>query len=299
MPVDPDRVVGAELAPTTFSWDDRQVILYNLAVGAGVPPTAPRELAYTYEGDLVALPTFGTIPPFSMMMMGIASVEGLDVDLAQILHGEHELVVHGDIPNEGSVTQTGRVTHLFDRGRGALLVVEVTSNLETSGEPLFTNRAGIYLRGEGGFGGDPGPGSGNRRPDRDPDRLVESSTLAQQALLYRQVSRDLNPLHADPGFAAFAGFPRPILHGLCTYGVVAKAVVDEALGGAVSGFGSFAARFSGHVFPGETLATSIWEEEGGCTIEVITTERGTPVLSNGQVRFLTSGSSRGGPGPTP
>jgi acyl dehydratase len=282
MPIDLDLVVGAEVGTAEFRWDEKDIILYNLSVGAGNPPTEPRELRYTYEGDLVALPTFGTIPPFAMMM-GLTSMEGAEIDLAQILHGDHELEVHRPIPTSGSVSQAGTVLHVYDKGKGALVVLEVVSRDDSTGEPLFTNRAGVFVRGEGGFGGDPGPAPRNPTPDRAPSLVVESATLPQQALLYRQTSGDFNPLHADPGFAAFAGFERPILHGLCTYGVVAKAVVDEVLGGDVEAFHTLDARFSGHVFPGETIVTSIWEDEDGWLVKAVTKERGLPVISNARV----------------
>ncbi len=282
MPIDVDKALGAELPSSSFTWEEKDIILYNLAVGAGDPPTDPRELHYTYEGDLVAIPTFGTIPPFGMMM-SLAGVEGLDINLSQILHGEQQLTVHREIPPSGVVSQTGGVVAIYDKGKGALAVVEVVSVLEKTGEELFTNRASIYIRGEGGFGGDPGPKAGGVPPGRDPDHRVESPTLPQQALLYRMVSGDRNPLHADPGFAAFAGYERPILHGLCTYGIVAKAVVDHAFDGEPGRLQSYSARFSGHVFPGETLVTSIWQEGDGLVVETRTSERDTKVLSNGLV----------------
>ena len=282
MPIDVSKAVGAELEGTVFSWSDEDIILYNLGVGAGDPPTDPAELKYAYEADLVAVPAYGTIPPFSMMM-SLGTVEGLDIELARILHGDQRLTIHSPIPNAGTVTQTGRVLEIFDKGRGALIVIEVVSVLEKTGESLFTNRSGIYVRGEGGFGGESGPPSGNLAPDRDPDHVVESVTLPQQALLYRMASGDKNPLHADPGFAAFAGFDRPILHGLCTYGVVLKAVVESAIGGRPAEVASWEARFTGHVFPGETLITRVWEEDGDYIVEADTDERGKTVLANARV----------------
>ena len=282
MPIDLAAAIGAELAPTTFSWSDDDVILYHLGIGAGNPPTDPGELRYAYEGELHVLPTFATIPQFSMMM-SMAMVDGLEINLAQVLHGEHEIIIHSPLPTSGTVDQTGRVVDVFDKGKGALALVEIVSILARTGEPIFTNRAGIFIRGEGGFGGDPGPGSARSIPEREPDHSVESPTLPQQALLYRMASGDKNPLHVDPGFAAFAGFDRPILHGLCTYGIVGKAVVDHALGGQPERLGSFQARFSGVLFPGETIVTRIWDEGDHLVVEADSKDRAKPVLSNGVI----------------
>lgn len=282
MPIDADVAVGARLPGMSYSWSEEDIILYSLGVGAGCPPTDPAELKYVYEADLHAVPTFGTIPPFGMMM-SLGAVEGLDLDLTRILHGDQTLAVHAPIPTSGTVTQAGRVTDVYDKGKGALVVLEVVSTLEETGQPLFTNRSGIYVRGEGGFGGDSGPPTRHAPPDREPDHVVESATIPQQALLYRMASGDKNPLHADPAFAALAGFDRPILHGLCTFGVVGKAVVEAALGGEPERMGNFTARFAGHVFPGETLVTRIWAEGDRHLMTTRTKERGTTVLANASV----------------
>jgi acyl dehydratase len=254
------------------------VIFYHLGIGAGNPPTDEAELRYAYESDLHVLPTYATIPPFAMMM-SVGMVDGLEITLDQILHGEQEIILHKPIPTSGTVTQEGRVTEIYDKGRGALLVMEIVSRDASSGEPLFTNRPSVFLRREGGFGGDSGPGPQYPAPEREPDHLVESPTLPQQALLYRMSSGDKNPLHADPGFAAFAGFEKPILHGLCTYGIVAKAAVDSTLHGPEE-VASFRARFSGVVFPGETIVTKVWDEGDHLVVAAETKERGKSVLSN-------------------
>ena len=282
MPIDLEKAIGAELAGGAAVWDEDDIILYHLGVGAGVPPTDPGELRYAYEGDLRVLPTYATIPQFPVMM-SMGHAPGFDINPAMILHGEHEIVVHEPIPTTGTVIQTGSVTEILDKGKGALVIVEIVSVLETTGKPLFTNRASIFIRGEGGFGGDSGPSTTDLRPSRDPDDVVESVTLPQQALLYRMASRDKNPLHADPGFAAFAGFDRPILHGLCTYGMVCKAVVDHALDGRPDAVASFRARFSGVVYPGETLVSSVWDDGEVLVVSTSVKEREVLVLSNGVV----------------
>ncbi|HIE22018.1 MAG TPA: 3-alpha,7-alpha,12-alpha-trihydroxy-5-beta-cholest-24-enoyl-CoA hydratase, partial [Acidimicrobiia bacterium] len=179
MPIDVEAALGYTFPESRFSWDEDDVILYHLGVGAGSDPTDPAELRYVYEGDLHVLPTYGTIPPFETMM-SLGTVEGLEINLAQILHGEQELVVHGPIPTSGSVVQAGKVAAIYDKRSGAVIVLEVVSTLEKTGEPLFTNRASIFVRGEGGFGGESGPSTRIPPPDREPDRVVESLTLAQQ-----------------------------------------------------------------------------------------------------------------------
>lgn len=282
MPIDIEKALGAQLPDKTYSWTDRDVILYHLGIGAGTPPTDENELRYVYEGDLHVLGSFATIPPFETMM-SLGMVEGLDVNLAQILHGEQMVEIHRPIPTVGSVTQSGSVTGIFDKGKGALIVMEIVSVDQATGQPLFTNRSSIFVRGEGGFGGEGGPPTSSKIPDREPDFLVESPTLPQQALLYRMSSGDLNPLHADPGFAMFAGFERPILHGLCTYGISLKATVDVALDHQSEVVTRYDARFSGVVYPGETVLTRIWQGDGGLALEATTIERGLPVLSNGWV----------------
>lgn len=282
MPIDLERAVGAELPATEFSWTDDDVILYHLAIGAGNPPTDPVELRYVYEGDLHVLPTYATIPQVSMMMsLGVS--DGFDINLAQVLHGEHEIVLHTAVPTSGTVTQAGRVTGVFDKGKGAVVDMEIVSTLQRTGEPVFTNRVAVFIKGEGGFGGEPGPSTGHEAPEREPDHIVECPTLPQQALLYRIASGDRNPLHVDPGFAAFGGFERPILHGLCSYGIVGKAVVDHALDAEPASVASFKARFSGVVFPGETIVTRIWDEGDRLLVEAESKDRKTQVLTSGLV----------------
>lgn len=279
MPIDVARALGAEIEGPDYTWSEEDLILYNLAVGAGGDPTDPDELRYVREGDLRVVPTFGTVPPFQLFVQ-MMTVDGLEVSLARVLHGSQELTVHLPIPASGTVSQKGRLTEIYDKGSGALVVFEVASTLAETGQAIFTNRSSIFIRGEGGFGGERGPGRGVDAPDRAPDHVVESQTLPQQALLYRLASGDRNPLHADPGFAAMAGYPRPILHGLCTYGIVGKAVVDTALECDVGRFESFRVRFSGHVFPGETIHTSVWEMDGGFAVEASVADRGAVVVSD-------------------
>ncbi|MEN8183633.1 MAG: MaoC/PaaZ C-terminal domain-containing protein, partial [Myxococcota bacterium] len=209
------------------------------------------------------------------------SVPGLQFNFAMLLHGEQDLEIHKPIPTEAKIENSGRVAGIYDKGKAALVVLEVTSKDE-SGDTLFVNRFSLFLRGEGGFGGESGPKAGNRPPEREPDLVAESPTLPQQALLYR-LSGDKNPLHADPEFAKLGGFDKPILHGLCSYGVVCKAVVDSALDGDTAKVARYQARFAGVVFPGETIVTSMWREGDQVLIQAKAKERDTPVITNAAI----------------
>ncbi|MEP7215307.1 MAG: MaoC/PaaZ C-terminal domain-containing protein [Anaerolineaceae bacterium] len=281
MPIDPSKALGAPIAGSPFSWNRDRVILYALGVGAGVPQTDANELAYTYEKNLKVLPSFGVVPAFGAMG-GLGTVPGLSFNPMMLLHGEQDLEILGPIPTEGEVESAGKVAGIFDKGKAALVVLEMETRLKGHAEPLFINRFSLFLRGEGGFGGDSGPAAGNAAPGRAPDHVVESKTLPQQALLYR-LSGDKNPLHADPEFAKMGGFDMPILHGLCSYGIVCKAVVDAALGGDTASVARYQARFTGVVFPGETIVTSIWRDGATLFIDAKTKERGTPVISNAAI----------------
>ena len=288
MPIDLGKVVGAALPDLRSGWTEQDVILYHLGVGAGDPPDSEAELAYCYEANLKVLPSFATIPPFGTMAQ-VVGLEGIDINPMLLLHGEHEVEIHRSLPVAAQVHSTSRVTGVYDKGKAALIVVETVSSDENG--PLFTNRASLFARGEGGFT-DPGAGDKGSRVAsdagwpvrsggqgaREPDLVVERPTLPQLALLYR-LSGDRNPLHVDPAFAAVGGFERPILHGLCTFGIVCKAVVDHALHGDTAAINSYRARFAGVVFPGETLVVSLWQERGVIEVEAVTKERARPVLT--------------------
>jgi acyl dehydratase len=285
MPVDVAKALAATLPEVPYAWDADRVILYHLGIGAGGDPTAPGELEYAYEKHLKVLPSFAVVPAFPFVG-AIARIPGLTINVALVLHGEQDVELHRPIPTAAKVVTRGRVAGVYDKGKAALVVIEADTATD-QGEKLFTNRFSIFCRGEGGFGGEPGPkpqepaafAAGNEAPDRKPDHVFESPTLPQQALLYR-LSGDKNPLHADPEFAKMGGFERPILHGLCSFGAVCKAVVDGAAGGDVAKVTRYQARFAGVVFPGETIVTSVWAEGHRLVLAARTKERGTPVLSH-------------------
>ncbi|MFD3478627.1 MaoC/PaaZ C-terminal domain-containing protein [Streptomyces sp. NPDC058695] len=278
MPIDAAKAVAAEPRSAEITWDHKDIQLYHLGLGAGTPATDPDELRYTLESRLHVLPSFATVAGAGMGVVGGLSAPGIDVNLAHVLHGGQSVELHRPIPVKGSATSTSRVAAVYDKGKAAILVLR-TEVADAEG-PLWTSDAQIFVRGEGGFGGDRGPSARVEAPTGEPDRTVDRPVREDQALLYR-LSGDWNPLHADPEFAKLAGFDRPILHGLCSYGMTLKAVVDTLLDGDVSRVRSYATRFTGVVFPGETLRIRMWRSEGRIQVTVTAVERDeAPVLAD-------------------
>ncbi|MFD3562146.1 MaoC/PaaZ C-terminal domain-containing protein [Streptomyces sp. NPDC058686] len=278
MPIDAAKAVAAEPRSAEITWDHKDIQLYHLGLGAGTPATDPDELRYTLESRLHVLPSFATVAGAGMGVVGGLSAPGIDVNLAHVLHGGQSVELHRPIPVKGSATSTSRVAAVYDKGKAAILVLR-TEVADADG-PLWTSDAQIFVRGEGGFGGDRGPSARVEAPTGEPDRTVDRRVREDQALLYR-LSGDWNPLHADPEFAKLAGFDRPILHGLCSYGMTLKAVVDTLLDGDVSRVRSYATRFTGVVFPGETLRIRMWRSGGRIQVTVTAVERDeAPVLAD-------------------
>lgn len=286
MPIDPQVAIGAVLPEVEFSWTAADVLLYHLGLGAGAAPTDQGELRYVLEDRLQVLPTFGVVAPnLRTFEPPAVRFPGIEIDLARVLHGTQSITVHRPIPVSGKAVARSRIADVWDKGKAAVIVQE-SSVIDTDGAALWTTRSSIFARGEGGFGGARGPSEKVEVPDRSPDLVVKTPVLPQQALLYR-LCGDRNPLHADPEFAARAGFPRPILHGLCTYGMVCKAVVDGMLDGDVTRMSSFSARFAGVVFPGETLRTRVWSSGDRLIVTTSVVERDdAPVLGDSVVGYL-------------
>ncbi|MEU7042688.1 MaoC/PaaZ C-terminal domain-containing protein [Streptomyces varsoviensis] len=283
MPIDAAKAISAEPRSTDLTWDQKDVQLYHLGIGAGRPATDPDELRYVLESKLHVLPSFATVAGAGLAVVGGLSAPGIDVDLAAVLHGSQRIDLHRPIPVKGAATHTSSVPAVYDKGKAAVIVLR--SEVADADGPLWTSDTQIFVRGEGGFGGERGPSSRLEAPGRAPDLTVERAIREDQALLYR-LSGDWNPLHADPEFAKLAGFDRPILHGLCTYGIALKAVVDTALGGDVTRVRSYSARFTGVVFPGETLRIGMWREEGRVQVSVTAAERDdAPVLGDTVVEY--------------
>jgi acyl dehydratase len=280
MPIDPSAV-GAQAGPVERSWNSKDALLYAVGVGAG-----HEELAFTTENtagvDQQVLPTFAVIAGGGASGLRQAG----DIDFTQLVHGAQSFEVSGPIPVEGRVSTTSTITGIYDKGKGAVIVSEALSVDAATGETRFTTRSSVFIRGAGGFGGDRGPsGPRNVPPERAPDHVLTYPTSPDQALVYR-LSGDRNPLHSDPAFARRAGFDRPILHGLCTYGVTGRALLHVLCGSQSARFRSMDGRFSAPVYPGEDLTVSIWQV--GETEALFTTAGadGRAVLDQGRVTFL-------------
>ncbi|WP_166137682.1 MaoC/PaaZ C-terminal domain-containing protein [Nocardioides ochotonae] len=288
MPIDVATALGAEPTVREVCWTPRDVLLYHLSLGAGRDAASDPELAYTFERGLQVLPTFAMVAGKGLSAGDEGSapelrMPGIDIDLRRILHGGQALTVHRPLPAQGRATLRTRVAEVWDKGKAAVIVLEHDARDEQD-QPLWTTRMQIFARGEGGFGGEPGPESAWSAPEREPDHVLESPTRADQALLYR-LNGDLNPLHIDPGFARAAGFEQPILHGLASYGIVAKAIVDGLLDGDATRLESLSVRFAGSIHPGETIRTSVWRDGEELLLSATCPERdGQPVLTHATAR---------------
>jgi len=280
MPINHD-VVGAEGAPVVHSWTSKDALLYAVGVGAGID-----ELAFTTENShdvpQRVLPTMAAV--IGAGVSGAISAIG-SFDFAMLVHGEQSFVQHREIPVEGSLTATGKIVGIYDKGSGAVVAVEGECVDNATGETLLTVGSAIFIRGEGGWGGDRGPsGDRNAAPDRAADASVSYRVRPDQALTYR-LSGDRNPLHSDPWFAALAGFDRPILHGLCTYGFTGRALLHTMCDSDPAKFRSMEGRFASPVFPGEELTIEMWNEGAGECIFQTRGEDGRVVLVGGRHTF--------------
>ncbi|NKQ54289.1 3-hydroxyacyl-thioester dehydratase [Amycolatopsis sp. K13G38] len=274
MPLDPDAV-GATSGPRRSAWNRKDCILYALGVGAG-----PDELAFTTENTKgVEQQVLPTMPVVLSTDPGIFKRFGT-FDWAKLVHAEQGVEVVRPLPPEGAVLTTTRIADMFDKGKAALVVTESESVDENSAELLFRTRTALFIGGAGGWGGDRGPSTSWSAPDRRPDHTVSYETRPDQALLYR-LSGDRNPLHSDPAFARRAGFERPILHGLCTYGFTGRALLHALAGGDSAGMRTMDARFASPVLPGDVLHVDIWRTGEDQAYFQTRKDDGTVVLTNG------------------
>jgi acyl dehydratase len=286
MPIDYEKLKNWKFPDVKQRYTARDTILYALGVGAGSDPTDEDELRFVYEAELRALPTMGVVlggPGFWL------KDPAAGVDWRKVLHGEQGLTLHRPLPPAATVIGRSRVTEIIDRGdKGAFMYSERDVIDQASGARLCTLTSTTVLRGEGGFGGPTRPvQEPHRLPERAPDLAVDLATLPQAALIYR-LSGDDNPLHADPRVARAVGFPRPILHGLATFGVAGRALLKACCGNDPARLTHMQLRFSAPVFPGETIRTEIWRDGAMVSFRARVVERDAVVLNNGRATIAAS-----------
>ena len=287
--IDPDKLMRWPLPPVTQAYTERDAIVYALGVGAGMVDL-DSDLRYLYEGasgGLRVLPSMAVVLATGPFWMQDPST---GIDWRRILHGEQTLRLHRPLPPAARVVGEQRIEKLVDKGagKGALMLLSRSLHDAATGDLLATIGSTVFMRGDGGFGGSP---EGAPRPhpvpdDRPPDMALDLPTRADQAALYR-LSGDLNPLHIDPAIATAAGFERPILHGLCSYGVAARAVLALLCDNDAARLARLDVRFASPVFPGETVRTEVWREGAGrASWRACVAGNGRVVLDHGLAEFI-------------
>jgi len=284
MPLNPDAV-GTVSEPAEATWTSKDSLLYALGVGAGATDPTGFELEFTTENsdgiEQMALPTMPVVISSKNAGPGPMGAIGT-FDWAMLVHGEQGITLHKPVPVSGTAMISGKVAAMYDKGKAAVVALESEAR-EPGGDLLWTTTMSAFIRGEGGWGGDRGPsGPRNVPPDRAPDDVVSYTTRTDQALLYR-LNGDRNPLHSDPTFAARAGFPKPILHGLCTYGFTGRALLHAVCGSDPKRFKSIEGRFSHPVMPGDTLDVRIWVDGNEAIFQTVAGEN--TVIDSGRLVF--------------
>jgi len=280
MPLDYDMLMALPPWEVRHAYTKRDTILYALGVGAAIEHPADRdELRHVYEKDLEALPTMAVVLAYPGFWQKEPQYK---LDWTRIVHGEQAVEIHNPIPCEGEVRSVVSIDEIFDKGeeRGALLYWRRELYDVPTGGHIVTIRQGSFLRGDGGFGGaSEGAPVPAKLPERQPDCSIALPTRPDQALIYR-LSGDYNPLHVDPDVARAAGFERPLLHGLCTFGVLGRALL-KAVGVQASDLARIEGRFSSPVYPGETIRGDFWVEGKTVRFRGVVTERDKVVFNNG------------------
>lgn len=284
--IDYEKTKAWRSGPVRQSYTERDTILYALGVGFAADPLAVEELRFVYEKELQAVPTMAAVLASAGFWM--RDRKDLGIDYLKLVHGEQGVTIHSSLPASGTLIGESCVTRIVDKGegKGATMHVEKTLSDEASGRLVATVEMVLFLRGDGGFSksgrGDEPPAAAAATPDSAPDLTIELQTRADAAVLYR-LSGDINPLHIDRAVAAKAGFPRPILHGLATYGNACRGILTRFCEHDASRMKSIRARLTSPVYPGETLVLDCWRmgsEEVAFRASV--KERGVQVLANGR-----------------
>jgi len=281
MPLDPDKLLALDIPDVEHSYGPKDCILYALSVGLGQDPTDEEQLAFVYEKNLKVLPTFPVVQGYSAYTFKRPE---LGITWSHVVHGEHAVRVHAPVAAEGTVIGRSRILDVVDKGegKGALIYSERRIIDKASGILLATINQTTFCRADGGFGGAKREAAAPHSiPERAPDLVVDLPTRPETALVYR-LSGDVNPLHADPAFARAGGYPRPILHGLATFGVAGHALLKTACGYDPARLTAMACRFSAPVFPGETIRTEIWRDGTVASFRARAVERDVIAINNGR-----------------
>jgi acyl dehydratase len=275
-------IVGQRFGPTRRSWDSTDCLLYALGVGAGAEDPCS-ELEFTTENSESrpqrALPSMATVLAGRGLPIELGTFEG-----GNAVHGEQQIELFDEIPVSGAVDLVTEITDVFDKGSGAVIVAQVTGTNVSTGTPLFVSRRVVFVRGEGGWGGDRGPLHSWERPKREPDQSISLLTRPEQALVYR-LSGDRHRLHSDPVVAKGAGYQRPILQGLCTFGATARVLTRALCNSEPSRFRTMRCRFSAPVLPGELLLVELWAVAAGEAMFRTVDSQGHEVLNSGVMTF--------------
>lgn len=285
MPIDYDKLLALTIPDVEQSYEPKDCMLYALGLGFGFDPVDAQELQFVHEKNLKVLPTFANVlcNPAFWLRDAIP-----DLDWVRIVHGEHSMVLHRPLAGRGTIIGKTRIVDIVDKGRdkGAIVYSERKLIDKASGEPLATLLQGTFCRGDGGFGGPARPQPpAHRIPERNPDLVCDLQTRPETALIYR-LSGDINPMHSDPEFARAAGFPRPILHGLATFGVAGHAVLKSVCGYDPARLKAFAGRFSAPVYPGETIRTELWRDGPVVSFRARVLERDAIAINNGRAEVV-------------
>ncbi len=281
MTIDYQTLRNWPFEPVEQTYTARDAILYALGLNFGREPGEREHLRYIYESGLQVFPTFAVVLGYPGPWMANPRT---GIDVVKVLHAEQRLTLHRPMAPTGTVIGRTRIVEIVDKGvgRGAIVISERKVHDSASGELLSTQVSSTFCRANGGFGGPVTDGPAPHPiPDNAPDATVDICSSRRAALIYR-LSGDYNPLHCDPDVAAAAGFREPILHGLCTYGIAARAVVDACCDGDADRLATFDVRFSAPVYPGETLRTEIWRQDGAAAFRTLVPERGIVVLNHGR-----------------
>lgn len=283
MPIDYAALKAFDIPEVRQRVSANDVMLYALSIGLGQDPMDAAQLDYVTEKRLRAMPAMANVLGYAGFWLADPRT---GVDAVKLVHGEQSMTIHATLPTEGMVIGKTRVTEIIDKGAGKGALLYSSRDIHDAGGKLLATIDGTtFLRADGGFGGPSGPVKApHPLPDRAPDAVLDLATRPEQALLYR-LNGDMNPLHSDPELAARAGFPQPILHGLCSFGVIAHALLKSLCAYDAEKFGRMDLRFTAPVFPGETIRTEIFHEPGGAAFRARVVERDIIVANNGMFRF--------------